>query len=52
MLDLLNKYALVDVMDTGVDDTDYTNVTGLQGGPNVFLQNPFSSPNRGGITST
>jgi len=52
MLDLLNKYALVDVMDTGVNDTDYTNVTGLQGGPNVFLQNPFSSPNRGGITST
>ena len=52
MLDLLNKYALVDIMDTGVNDTDYTNVTGLQGGPNVFLQNPFSSPNRGGITST
>ena len=52
MLNELNKYALVDVMDTGTDDTDYTNIRGLQGGPNVLLQNPYVSPNRGGITST
>ena len=32
--------------------TDYTNIRGLQGGPNVLLQNPYVSPNRGGITST
>lgn len=52
MLNELNKYALVDAMDTDGSDTDYTNVRGLQGGPNVLLQNPYVSPNRGGITST
>lgn len=52
MLEELNKYALVGVMNTGADDNDYTNTSGLQGGPNVLLQNPYVSPNRGGFTST
>jgi len=31
--------------------TTYTSTTYLQGGQNRILQTPFTSPNRGGITS-
>jgi subtilisin family serine protease len=43
-------YSLKNVLVEG-SSTAYTSTTYLQGGNNRILQTPFTSPNRGGITS-